>query len=48
MGAAALTQYTAVYDVVFKVFTQLATPVATIIQPLLMQNYNNKNTHMVT
>ena len=45
MGAAALTQYTAVYDVVFKVFTQLATPVATIIQPLLMQNYNNKNTH---
>lgn len=43
MGAAALTQYTAIYDIVFKIFTQLVTPIATIIQPILMQNYNDKN-----
>lgn len=40
MGVVAIAQYTAVYDIVFKVFTQLATPIATIIQPMLMNTYN--------
>jgi len=43
MGSVALTQYTAVYDIIFKIFTQLATPVATIIQPMLMNSYNDSN-----
>lgn len=43
MGVVAIAQYTAVYDIVFKVFTQLATPIATIIQPMLMNTHNEGN-----
>ncbi|WP_282070213.1 lipopolysaccharide biosynthesis protein [Olleya namhaensis] len=43
LGAVAVAQYTAVYDVIFKVFTQLSTPIATIIQPMLMNFYNEGN-----
>jgi O-antigen/teichoic acid export membrane protein len=40
LGAIALTQYTAVYDVVFKVFTQLANPINSVYQPLLMKMHS--------
>ena len=37
LGASALAQYAAVYDVIFKVFTQLANPINSVYQPLLMK-----------
>jgi O-antigen/teichoic acid export membrane protein len=37
LGAGVLAQYAAVYDVVFKVFTQLANPINSVYQPLLMK-----------
>lgn len=39
LGAVALAQYTAIYDVVFKAFTQLANPINSVYQPLLMKIY---------
>lgn len=41
LGAIALAQYTAVYDVVFKIFTQLANPINSVYQPLLMKIYSD-------
>lgn len=41
VGATVLAQYAAVYDVVFKVFTQLVNPINSVYQPLLM-NINSK------
>lgn len=37
LGAGVLAQYTAVYDVIFKIFTQLANPINSVYQPLLMK-----------
>lgn len=37
LGASVLAQYSAVYDIVFKVFTQLANPINSVYQPLLMK-----------
>ncbi|MDT0620506.1 lipopolysaccharide biosynthesis protein [Croceitalea vernalis] len=42
LGAIALAQYSAVYDIVFKVFSQLSIPLNSIVQPLLMYAHNKK------
>ena len=40
LGASVLAQYAAVYDVIFKIFTQLAGPINSVYQPLLMKLYS--------
>ncbi len=37
LGASILAQYAAMYDIVFKVFTQLVNPINSVYQPLLMK-----------
>lgn len=37
LGAGVLAQYAAVYDIIFKIFTQLANPINSVYQPLLMK-----------
>lgn len=43
LGAEALAQYSAVFDVVFKVFSQFSIPLDSIFQPLIMRMYNENN-----
>lgn len=43
LGTIMLAKYTAVFDIVFKVFSSLAIPFNNIVQPMLIQNYNEKN-----
>lgn len=43
LGSIALAKYTAIFDIVFKVFSSLATPFNSSLQPLLIKHYNQKN-----
>jgi O-antigen/teichoic acid export membrane protein len=43
LGTIMLAKYTAVFDIVFKVFSSIAIPFNNIVQPMLIQNYNEKN-----
>lgn len=43
LGVVALGEYSAVFDIVFKIFSQLSSPYNNIVQPLLINSYNNKS-----
>ncbi|WP_186525813.1 lipopolysaccharide biosynthesis protein [Seonamhaeicola sediminis] len=43
LGTIVLAKYSAIFDIVFKVFSSLAVPFNSIVQPLLILNYNEKN-----
>ena len=43
LGAVLLAQYTAVFDIIFKLFSNLSIPFNNIVQPLLINSYNNKD-----
>lgn len=43
LGTIMLAKYTAVFDIIFKVFSSIAIPFNNIVQPMLIQNYNEKN-----
>lgn len=41
LGPTALGQYSAIFDIIFKLFSQLTGPFNNIVQPLLIDNYNS-------
>ena len=43
IGTILLAKYTAIFDIVFKMFSSLATPFNAIAQPLLIKNYNDRD-----
>lgn len=43
LGVVALAEYTALYDIIFKLFSQMSVPFTRIVQPILVQNYNLGN-----
>ena len=40
IGAVALAQYSALYEIIFKLFSQLSIPFNNIVQPMLVNSYN--------
>lgn len=43
LGVVALAEYTALYDIIFKLFSQMSVPFTKIVQPILVKNYNSGN-----
>lgn len=43
LGSIALAKFSAVFDIVFKLFSNLAVPFNNIVQPMLIKSYNDKN-----
>lgn len=43
LGTIMLAKYAAIFDIVFKIFSSIAIPFNNIVQPMLIQNYNEKN-----
>jgi len=44
LGAVAVAKFSAIFDIVFKLFSSLSVPFNNIVQPLLIKSYNEKNT----
>lgn len=43
LGVVALAEYTALYDIIFKLFSQMSVPFTKIVQPILISNHNAGN-----
>lgn len=43
LGSIALAKFTAIFDIIFKLFSNLLVPLNNVVQPMLVNSYNNKD-----